>query len=174
MERRRKRARLAPRVMPKDGQLLARSVVLCFVNPGAFAILLAIYLAMFLRGQGSAVSLPILPDFLVDTRLLLLQTRGLTRRKLAILHAFSDSLLLVPLALIHLVRLRQHVAHTTQHATQQQRTGHHAHQNAFHVQSPFLVRLSAASGLLNEPLARRFRPSTLKSHHVRADRLHHA
>jgi hypothetical protein len=125
--------------------LLMLRVVFLFVDPAALAILLAIHLAPLLRRERSAVRLTLSLDFVMNRSLLLLQVSGLTRRERTIFHAFPDPLLLVPLALINFV-LRQYVAH----ATQKQGTHHHAHHNAFHVQFPFLLRLSAASVLLNE------------------------
>ncbi len=52
-------------------------------------------------------------DFVVNRGLLFLQVRRLTRRERAALHALSDPLLLIPLAVIHFV-LRQHGARATQ------------------------------------------------------------
>jgi hypothetical protein len=125
--------------------LLVLCVVLLAVYPAALAILLAIHLAPLLRRERPAVSLTVGLDFVMNRSFLLLQVRGFTPREGTIFDAFTNSLLLIPLTLVNLV-LRQYVAH----ATQKQSAHHHAHHNAFHVQFPFLLRLSAASALLNE------------------------
>ena len=97
----------------KELILLGLPVVFIAIDPCALAVLLAIDLPVLLRRQLSTVSLAILPDFLVNPRLLLLQVRRLTRREGTAFHALPNPLLLVPLPVIHLV-LRQHRARATQ------------------------------------------------------------
>ena len=124
--------------------LLVLRVVLLAVDPLALAILLAVDLAALLWRELSAVGFALGLDFVMNRSLLLLQARRLSRCEGTILHAFSDRFGWEWSS--RPGNLRQHVAHTTQ----QQSTHHHAHPNAFHVQFPFLLRLSVASGLLNE------------------------
>jgi hypothetical protein len=126
-------------------QLLVLRVVLLAIDPLALAILLAIDLTPFLGCKRPAVRFALGFNFVMNRSLLLLQTGCLGRRERTIFYALSDSLLLVPLPLINLV-LRQDAAHPTQH----KRAHHHAYRYPFHFQSSFRLRLSAASGLLNE------------------------
>src|SRR5204863_2386680 len=93
--------------------LLVLRVVILPVNPLALAMLLAIDLAALLWRELSTVGFAFGLDFVMNRSLLLLQACGLSRREGAILHAFPDPFLLVPLPLIDLV-LCQHVAHATQ------------------------------------------------------------
>ena len=73
--------------------------MLVAIDLARFAILLAVDLLLFLRGQLAAVGSPIVADFVVDPRFILLQMRRFPGRKLSALYALGDAVLLVLSAL---------------------------------------------------------------------------
>src|SRR6266436_5063501 len=90
--------------MPPESALLLAAVVLLVVDVARRAILLLVQCFLVRARQLAAIGLAHSRLFAVDALLLLLELGGFSRRQLPALHALSDPILLIFLALLNRLR----------------------------------------------------------------------